>query len=99
MRVEEREHFERDYGCTEAEWLGWMPAATQGLPLAVGAGALEVRIGEGRLSIAWQVLPPRRMALMRLPRLGVRFAFEGVPIEQRRAFMRGFDLRLQRGGG
>ncbi|MGA0611904.1 hypothetical protein [Caldimonas sp. KR1-144] len=99
MRIEERERFEREYGCTEAEWLGWMPGATQGLPLEMAAAALVVRIGAGRLDIAWTVLPPRRIALMRLPRLGVRFAFDGVPVEARREFMRGFDLRLQRGGG
>lgn len=27
----DRESFSRDYGCTPAEWLGWMPRATQGL--------------------------------------------------------------------
>lgn len=99
MRIEERVRFEREYGCTEAEWLRWMPGATQGLACTAGAGSLDVTIGSGRLALSWQALAPREIALMRLPRLLVRFAFDGVPLDARRDFMRAFDLRLQRGGG
>jgi hypothetical protein len=98
--AEDRERFEREYGCSEAEWRGWMPEATGGRPLSAdGEHGLRVRIGEGELRLAWQVLPPRVIALVRLPRLAVSFAFEGVPLAERRAFLRHFDLRLQRGGG
>lgn len=100
MINEEREQFAREYGCTEREWLGWMPGATGGLPMhAEGPHGLAVAIGPGRLRLTWQVLPPRAIALVRLPRLAVQFHFEGVPAEGRRQFLRRFDMHLQRGGG
>ena len=49
--------------------------------------------------LAWQVLPPRRIALLCIPRLAVAFRFEGVDDAARQAFMRHFDLYTQRGGG
>jgi hypothetical protein len=94
------ERFDREYGCTEAEWRGWMPRATQGHPCTeVAPGRLEVRLDDGALDLAWTVLPPRVIALIRLPRLAVSFGFRNVGPEVRRAFMRVFDLHLQRGGG
>lgn len=100
MIVEEREHFEREYGCTEPEWLGWMPGATGGRECHDdGPQGLRVPLGSGQLRLRWQVLPPRVIALIRLPRLAVTFAFEGVPLPERREFLRRFDLHLQRGGG
>jgi hypothetical protein len=98
--VEQREQFEREYGCTEREWCGWMPTATGGREcLHEAPQAMHVRIGSGHLRLHWQVLPPRVIALLRLPRLAVSFAFEGVPLEERLEFLRRFDLHLQRGGG
>jgi hypothetical protein len=92
--------FDREYGCTEAEWRRWMPAATAGLPLReAGTRAFEVSIGAGSLSIGWTPLPPRVIALVRLPRMQVRFAFAGVGSAERAAFMRRLDMHLQRGGG
>lgn len=100
MIAEERERFEREYGCTEREWLRWMPGATGGRALvALGPHGLRVAIGEGSLTMHWQALPPRAIALVRLPRLAISFAFDGVPLPERRDFLRHFDLFLQRGGG
>jgi hypothetical protein len=36
---------------------------------------------------------------MRMPRLHVSFDFEGLDAQQRLAFMKRFDLYMQRGGG
>lgn len=91
--------FERDVGCTEAEWLGWLPGACAAHPVDIGPGRAEVRIEPGRLLLDWQPLPPRRIALMTMPRMAVRFRFEGLDAGQRLAFMRYFDLHMQRGGG
>ena len=100
MIFEERELFEREYGCTEREWLAWMPGATGGAALsAEGAQSLRVPIGGGWLVLSWSALPPRVIALVRVPRLLVRFAFEGVAWAERRQFLRRFDMHLQRGGG
>ena len=94
------ESFERDQGIAEADWLRCLPGAVRGLPLERPApGLANVRLGDGTLTIAWTVLPPRRIALMSVPRLAVRYRFEGVDAETRRVFMRHFDLYTQRGGG
>ncbi len=91
--------FERDMACTEAEWLRWLPGATRGLPLQCGSANATVTLGPGCLKLAWQALPPRQIALMRLPRLAVQFEFVAVPDDERQHFMRYFDLYTQRGGG
>ena len=94
------EHFTRDYGCTVVEWVRWLPEATHGHGWRLTApGAAEVSLPPGRLGLRWQVLPPRQIALIRLPRLGVVFTFEGVPADVRAKFLRLFDLHTQRGGG
>ena len=92
--------FERDVGCTEAEWLGWLPGACKDQPLALDGASATVAIGaRGRLLLSWSPLPPRRIALMCMPRLAVRFRFEDVDAAERQRFMRYFDLHMQRGGG
>lgn len=93
------ESFRRDMGCTEAEWLGWLPGAVGPHPLQLGRGAARVALGAGALRLRWQAAEPRRIALITLPRLIVDFEFEGVDGPGRSAFMRYFDLFMQRGGG
>lgn len=98
--AESRDQFSRDYGCTEAEWQRWLDEATPGCRVERdGAGRATVHLPQGRLHLSWQVLPPRRIALVSLPRLAVSFAFEGTEEAARAAFMRHFDLSTQRGGG
>ena len=91
--------FEREMGCTADELRGWLPGASGGAPLAWRPDGVDVAIGAGHLRLDWQPLPPRRIALIVLPRLQVRFEFEGVSDDERRRFMRHFDLYTQRGGG
>lgn len=93
--------FSREHGCTEAEWLAWLPAAVNGRPWQQPApGQARVPLAGGALHLAWQPLPERRIALVRLPRLQVHYRFEpGIADAERQAFMRYFDLYLQRGGG
>ncbi len=99
MQHDYPERFERDMGCSEAEWLSWMPRALGQHPWRREGSSIDVQIGAGRLRLQWQALSERRIALLRVQRLLVRFAFEGLDADQRRAFMRPFDLSLQRGGG
>jgi len=75
-----------------------MPEAT-GAATAPGRFSLRVPIAAGALTLDWQVLTPRVIALVRMPRMRVAFSFEGVSADQRATFMRRFDLHLQRGGG
>ncbi|MFM2052277.1 MAG: hypothetical protein RL456_314 [Pseudomonadota bacterium] len=92
--------FDREQGCTEAEWLAWLPGAVRDCPLRLGPGQADVTLAGGALAIRWQVLPPRRIALIVLPRMAVSFRFEpGVDDASRQRFMRHFDLYMQRGGG
>ena len=91
--------FDREMGCTEAEWLMWLPAAAGEGPLHLANGHAEVSIDTGRLLLDWETLSPRVIALVRMPRLAVRFRFEGLTDERRYTFMRRFDLYMQRGGG
>ena len=93
------ERFERDMGCTEVEWLRWLPEAIGDNFWKLQAYSAGVRIGEGALGLSWQVGEPRVIALMRMPRLLVRFRFAGLDDGQRYTFMKRFDLYMQRGGG
>ena len=93
------ERFERDMATTEAEWLAALPRAVGEHVCVLGPGRADVQMGQGRLVLQWHPLPPRVIALMRLPRLAVQFAFEGVDEAARQRFMKRFDLSMQRGGG
>lgn len=93
------ERFVRDMGCTEAEWLGWLPAAIGECGWSRSGASVDIAITPGRLHIGWEPRPPRVIALMRMPVLRVSFAFEGLDAAQRHAFMKRFDLYMQRGGG
>ena len=93
------EQFERDMATTEAEWLAALPRAVGEHPCTLSAGSADILIDEGRLLLQWHALPPRVIALLRLPRLAVAFTFEGVDEGARQRFMKRFDLTMQRGGG
>jgi len=94
------EAFEREHGCTDTEWRGWLPGAVGPHALTVqGTPAARVHIGDGHLDLAWSTLPPRRIALISMPRMTVHYRFVGVPAAARQTFMRYFDLYMQRGGG
>ena len=91
--------FDREMGCTEAEWLGWLPAAIGDNKWLREGDSANVSIAAGRLLLSWQVSSPRIIALMRIPRLLVSFRFTGLDEAERYAFMKRFDLYMQRGGG
>lgn len=93
------EQFERDMACTETEWLQWLPRAVGEHACERNGASARVTMGSGGLTLTWQVDAPRVIALMRLPRLRVRFAFSGVTDADRHTFMKRFDLYTQRGGG
>ena len=84
---------------TEAEWLLRLPLAVGQQAWAREGACVVVHLGTGQLQIDWEVLAPRVIALMRMPRLSVRFVFDGVEAPDRLQFMRRFDLTMQRGGG
>ncbi len=91
--------FEREMGCTEAELLTWLPGAVGDRPVTLAPGTATVDLDGGRLQLRWHELPPRRIALLAMPRLAIRFDFVAVDEAQRQSVMRHFDLYTQRGGG
>jgi hypothetical protein len=91
--------FEREMGCTADELRGWLPGASGGRPIEWRDGGAVVTLDQGRVALQWRVLPPRRIALISLPRLAVRFDARDVGGDAWRGFMRHFDLYTQRGGG
>jgi hypothetical protein len=95
------EQFIREQGFTVADWQQVLPGAVAPHAWQAGPGPEEwqVQIGQGRLHLRWTVLPPRAIALVRLPRLQVDFRFTDVGTDDRVRFMRHFDLYTQRGGG
>ncbi len=93
------ENFDREMGCTEKEWLGWLPQAMGPHPYTLIAQAVMADIDGGRLSLSWRVGEPRAIALARIPRLLVSFRFVNLDDIERYRFMKRFDLYMQRGGG
>lgn len=91
--------FEREMGCTADELRGWLPGAGGGRAVAWRDGGADIAFDGGAVAIDWQTLEPRRIALVTLPRLQVRFAARGVAEAAWQRFMRHFDLYTQRGGG
>jgi len=93
------ENFDREMGCTEKEWLGWLPQAMGPHAYTLIAQAVMADIDGGRLSLSWRVGEPRAIALARIPRLLVSFRFVNLDDIERYRFMKRFDLYMQRGGG
>ena len=99
MQSSYAERFEREMGCTEAEWLGWLPAALGERAWIQQGQGLRADIAPGHLLLNWKQGEPRKIALARIPRLMVSFEFVGLDAAQRLEFMKRFDLYMQRGGG
>jgi hypothetical protein len=103
MQSHYSEQFDREMGCTQAEWLGWLPAALGEAVYKLEESRVIAKIvagsTTGQLTITWRVGEPRRIALFNLPILHVSFRFEGLDDAQRYTFMKRFDLYMQRGGG
>jgi len=91
--------FEREMGCTADELRSWLPGASGGRLVIWRDGGADIALEGGTITIDWQALEPRRIALITLPRLQVRFAARGVGDGAWQRFMRHFDLYTQRGGG
>jgi hypothetical protein len=99
MQASYDERFERDMACTEEDWLRWLPEALGDHHWKRQDRTVGVRIGDGALGLKWEVAEPRVIAQVRMPRLIVRFRFAGIDDGTRNAFMKRFDLYMQRGGG
>ena len=93
------ERFEREMGCTEHEWLGWLPNAMGSVPWSQTGDSASATLGAGSFTVTWRTGEPRRIGLASIPRMHMQFAFMGLDDAQRYTFMKRFDLYMQRGGG
>lgn len=91
--------FEREMGCTADELRRWLLGASGDRAIEWRDDGALVALEQGRVILQWQSLPSRRIALVSVPRLCVRFEARGVDEGAWQAFMRHFDLYTQRGGG
>jgi hypothetical protein len=100
MQAHYTNRFDREQGYTAPDWSRCLVGAVRDQPMQwLGDSAVQVSVGAGHLHLAWQQLPDRQIALMRMARLAVSYRFEGVSDTDRHTFMRYFDLFMQRGGG
>ena len=90
---------EREMGCSVAELRAWLPGASRDANLQWREHGVDIAYDSGCIAIDWHALEPRRIALIVLPRLQVRFTASAIPEEAWQHFMRYFDLYTQRGGG
>lgn len=93
--------FERVMGCTAAELQGWLPRALPGASLAIDAhaGTCRASWAGGTLQLSWETRAARRIALLEIPCLAVRFVYSGFTDEARYRVQHRFDLETHRGGG
>lgn len=95
--------FGRIMGCTPTELSSWLPRALPGVHLEIEStpesGWCLAAFDDGQLLIEWRVMEPRRIALLRVPQLNVRFTYSGLEDVRRREVQIYFDRATQRGGG
>lgn len=93
----------REMGCTEADFMRWLPGATRNAPATVFATTevhvIRVEAEGGTVEIRLRPLPPRRLGEIALPVLEVRFRFLGLDPGQIESFLDWFDHYTRRGGG
>ena len=99
--VDVPETFERVMGCEVRELLAWLPAALPNAEVSVELAAQRAvaHWPQGSLTLAWEALAPRRIALLQIPQLRVTFRYGGFDEDRRRGIQKRFDLATQRGGG
>lgn len=96
--------FTRIMGCTANELVGWLGRALPGASLDIaaddkGVGRCLARYPDGELGIEWTTQTPRKIALLEIPQLTVRFAYVDLPESRRQQIQLTFDRSTQRGGG
>lgn len=93
--------FEQTMGCTSADLLRSLPLALQGgrLEVSEAEGWALAAFSDGSLRLHWSRMADRRIALLAIPRLQVRFEYSGLTAERRHEVQHRFDLATQRGGG
>ena len=78
MQADYPADFQREQGFTERDWLRCLPGAVRDCRLDLSQpGQARVQIGSGQLLLRWQVMAPRQIAMMCMPKLAVHYQFTG----------------------
>jgi len=93
--------FEQTMGCTLTDLLRYLPGALPGahFDADLAAGVVRAVFSDGSLQLTMWSLPARRIALLEIPCLQVRFEYTGLEPRRRHEVQRRFDLGTHRGGG
>jgi hypothetical protein len=91
--------FERVMACSRADLDRWLAELTGSDPGIAAAGRATLRLDWGELAVETERLEPRRVALLKVQQLRVRFVpTPGAEVAAREWVTR-FDRHTQRGGG
>jgi hypothetical protein len=90
---------ERVMACTRDDLRRWLVELTGSDHGLATFGIAEVPLAWGVLRIEARPMPPRSVALLRLPQLDVRFRYDPAFRDQAHAWITHFDHHTQRGGG
>lgn len=89
----------RPMGLTHVEFMRSLPAAVEGMDCRVEGPHIEITDAVRRIEIRLGPEQMRYLGSLVLPQTQVNLSFEGFSEEQRKDFLRRFDLAFQRGGG
>jgi hypothetical protein len=89
----------RPMGLTHVEFMRSLPAAVEGMDCRVDGRHIVISDSTRRIMIRLGPEQVRRLGSLALPQTQVNLSFEGFSEEQRKDFLRRFDLAFQRGGG
>jgi hypothetical protein len=91
--------FSRVMACDRADLARWLRELTGSDHGMASTGRAELGFDWGTLAIETEVLPPRRIALLRQRQLRVDFVPPADREAQAREWVTRFDRHTQRGGG
>ena len=93
--------FTRDMGYSEAEFFHTLPTGIGDYQYVRDGSEVTITHPERTHTLTLEVtaLPDRAIALLRIPRVEVRFSFQDFSPADRDRFMEKFDQSFQRGGG
>lgn len=89
----------RTMGLTHREFLRSLPAAVAGMAYRVQGSRIFLSDTGRRVQILLGREQERRLGSLQLPQTRVSLSLEGFSEEERKTFLRRFDLAFQRGGG
>lgn len=97
MAVDFGDH--RVMACNLADLRRWLREVTADPALELVDGVAEILLGDDMMRVRARTLPPRRIALVSIQQLEVRFEYPDSLAGLARAWIRRFDRHTQRGGG